>query len=187
MPAQRSKWDDFDPDAESDEEEDAIGSTKEIVTWEVIVPLMKVRKSPEVNADIVAYKKQGLLVPCDASKAEQAWGFGKGIHSPSSMYSVQSNQALAVDDSTLFSAPHQYKGGKDAYPVPSTAYGATILKMVGRAEQKGCGRRGCENYDDTQMWFWDPVESPPVRGPPTPANRPPAPRIRQSQSLRDTR
>ena len=43
--------------------------------------------------------------------------------------------------------------------VPSAAYGATTLQMVARHDQQGCARRGCENYDDTQMWWFDPVDS----------------------------
>jgi hypothetical protein len=98
-----------------------------------------------------------VLLPCDASRPEQAWAFGKGLHSPSSLYSVQSNQALGVDSSTLFSAQHKYKGGHDPYDVSSISYGETNLKMVNRQDQTNCGRRGCENYDDTQMWWFDPV------------------------------
>lgn len=101
-----------------------------------------------------------VLLPCDATHTAQAWGFGKGIHSPSSIYSAaDGNQALAVDPATLFSATHKYKGGNDPFPVPSAAYGATTLKMAKRLDQNGCSRRGCENYDSTQMWFFDPVES----------------------------
>lgn len=38
-----------------------------------------------------------VLLPCDVTKPEQAWAFGKGLHSPSSLYSVQSKLALGVD------------------------------------------------------------------------------------------
>jgi hypothetical protein len=51
-----------------------------------------------------------VLLPCDASDAAQAWAFGKGIHSPSSLYSVPSGLALGADPSTLFrSAALRYK------------------------------------------------------------------------------
>jgi hypothetical protein len=100
-----------------------------------------------------------VLLPCDDTKTEQQWQFGKGLHSPSSLYSVQTGQAIGVSPSTLFSAPHKYKGGNDLYRVPSKAYGETTIAMVARHDQTSCGRRGCENYDDTQMWWWDPSES----------------------------
>ena len=128
-----------------------------------------------------------VLLPCDDSNPEQAWDFGKGINSPSSLYSVKSGNALGVDSATLFSSAHKYKGGNDPFQVtrplaecglqnivslgsvshtdravlqvPSAAYGATTLQMVARHDQQGCARRGCENYDDTQMWWFDPVDS----------------------------
>lgn len=100
-----------------------------------------------------------VLLPCNVSKPEQVWAFGRGIGSPTSLYSVQSGLALAVDEATLYSTTSRYKGGHDQFPTPSAAYGQTILKMEPRQDQKGCSRRGCENYDDKQMWFYDPVDS----------------------------
>ena len=66
-----------------------------------------------------------VLLPCDDSNPEQAWDFGKGIHSPSSLYSVKSGNALGVDSATLFSAAHKYKGGNDPFQVtrPLAEYG----------------------------------------------------------------
>ena len=83
--------------------------------------------------------------------SKKAWAFGKGINSPSSLYSVQTGAALAVDPTTLFGSTYKYKGGKDPFPVPSAAYGDTNLKMVPRKDQQACERRGCENYGATQQ------------------------------------
>ena len=101
-----------------------------------------------------------VLLPCDASNPlEQTWAFGKGMHSPSSLYSVKTGQALAVHENTLFSDTSKYKGGNDQFPTPAASYGETNLQMVRRVDQNGCTRRGCENYDDKQMWWYDPVDS----------------------------
>ena len=95
-----------------------------------------------------------VLLPCDAADPNQAFSFGQGLHSPSSVYSVATGGALAVSNATL----HGQIYGKDAFPVPSTAYGDTVLQLVPRYEQDGCTSRDCQNYDDTQMWYFDPVE-----------------------------
>ena len=95
-----------------------------------------------------------VLLPCNASDVDQAFSFGQGLHSPSSLYSVATGGALAVSNSTL----HGQTYGKDAFPVPSAAYGDTILQLVQRYDQDGCTSRDCQNYDDTQMWYYDPTE-----------------------------
>lgn len=98
------------------------------------------------------------LLPCKLESAEQhgqAWIFGKGLHSPSSMYSATNGAALAVSNETL----HGQIYGQDAFPVPSAAYGDTVLKLVPRYDQQTCTSRNCQNYDDTQMWYFDPVEN----------------------------
>ena len=128
-------------------------------------------------------KRRLVLMPCDASSAAQGWGFGKGLHSPSSMcvilkliilcfHSLAKDDtekfvrctcryaasapglALAIGNDTLFSASYN----KDAHSVPSTSYGDTSLIFTPRADQDACTSRDCQNYDDTQMWYFDPTE-----------------------------
>lgn len=65
---------------------------------------------------------------------------------------------VAPTRSTLFSTQHKYKGGHDPFDVSSVAFGEQKIHMVNRQDQSNCGRRGCENYDDTQMWWFDPVD-----------------------------
>mgnify|MGYP001981710723 CR=1 FL=1 len=66
------------------------------------------------------------LLPCDASDSNQAWGFGKGPHSPSSLYHIPTGMALAVDPSTLFGATV----GKDQWPTPSKACESAATQPV---------------------------------------------------------
>jgi len=66
------------------------------------------------------------LLPCDASDSNQAWGFGKGPHSPSSLYNIGNGLALAVDPSTLFGATV----GKDQWPTPSKACESAATQPV---------------------------------------------------------
>ena len=58
--------------------------------------------------------------------------------------------ALAIGNDTLFSASYN----KDAHSVPSTSYGDTTLIFTPRADQVACASRDCQNYDDTQMWYY---------------------------------
>jgi hypothetical protein len=91
-----------------------------------------------------------VLLPCNASSAQQMFGFGKGLHSPSSIYPVSSpTNALAIGNDTLFSA----KYGADPLSVPSASYGDTTLHFQPRTDQDTCTSRNCQNYDDTQMWY----------------------------------
>lgn len=85
--------------------------------------------------------------PCDESAPEQVFAFGKGLHSPSSLYNVHTGMALAIGNATL----HSKMYGKDPVGVPSSAYGDTVLGFVPRADQDVCTSRNCQNYDDTQV------------------------------------
>ena len=93
-----------------------------------------------------------VLLPCDDSNPEQAWDFGKGIHSPSSLYSVKSGNALGVDSATLFSSAHKYKGGNDPFQVCTAAYKVSGLSrwaplypmvLCCRCRPPRTGRRRC--------------------------------------------
>eukprot|EP01043_Picozoa_sp_COSAG02_P008017 COSAG02_NODE_249_length_27097_cov_30.179155_6_plen_252_part_00 len=96
-----------------------------------------------------------VLLPCNQTSPGQRWGFGKGIHSPSSIFSaVAPELALAIGNDTLFSASY----GKDAHMVPSAAYGDTTLTFSPRVDQQDCTSRNCQNYDNKQMWYYDPTE-----------------------------
>jgi hypothetical protein len=104
---------------------------------------------------LAAGAQQVVLMPCNASSPAQRWSFGKGLHSPSSMYSASAPAlALTIGNDTLFSASY----GKDPHMVPSAAYGDTTLGFTPRADQEGCSSRDCQNYDDKQMWYYDPTE-----------------------------
>eukprot|EP01052_Picozoa_sp_SAG31_P031538 SAG31_NODE_3351_length_4373_cov_5.225784_5_plen_206_part_00 len=96
-----------------------------------------------------------VLMPCNVTSASQQWAFGKGLHSPSSMFAASSpNLALTIGNETLFAASY----GKDQHAVPSAAYGDTVLTFASRTDQDDCTSRNCQNYDNKQMWYYDPVE-----------------------------
>lgn len=97
-----------------------------------------------------------VLLPCNETSEAQRWGFGKGLHSPSSMFPATTpDMALTIGNDTLFSASY----GKDPVDVPSAAYGDTTLTFTARADQDGCTSRNCQNYDNKQMWYYDPTEN----------------------------
>ena len=95
-----------------------------------------------------------VLLPCNASDPQQAFGFGKGLHSPSSVYHVATDLAIAIANNTL----HGQTFGSDAFPVPSAAYGEVNLALVPRWDQDVCTSRDCQNYDNSQMWYYSPTE-----------------------------
>ena len=95
-----------------------------------------------------------VLLPCNASDPQQAFGFGKGLHSPSSVYHVATDLAIAIANNTLNGQTY----GSDAFPVPSAAYGEVNLALVPRWDQDVCTSRDCQNYDNSQMWYYSPTE-----------------------------
>jgi hypothetical protein len=103
-----------------------------------------------------------VLLPCGSgsgsgsggvSRAQQ-WTFGKGLHSPTSVVNAATGTALAVSNSTLYSAVH----GSDAFAVSDLAYGYSGLTMVAPFDQPNCTGRSCQNYDPSQMWYYSPSE-----------------------------
>lgn len=96
-----------------------------------------------------------LLLPCAQASAGQRWFFGKGVTTVSSVVSELTGSALAVTNETLYA--HTY--GKDAFPTSAASYGHSGLTLVTPNDQQGCSSRSCENYDHTQMWYYDVEES----------------------------
>lgn len=95
-----------------------------------------------------------VLLPCNASSGAQLWVFGKGVTTVSSITNLAAGLALAVGNETLYAQTY----GKDAFPTPSASYGHNGLVLVPPNDQQGCSGRSCENYDHTQMWYYDEEE-----------------------------
>eukprot|EP00937_MAST-01D_sp_MAST-1D-sp2_P001136 g1136.t1 len=95
-----------------------------------------------------------VLLPCQPADTAQQWRFDMGAHTVTSVTSVQAGLALAVANATLFSEAH----GVDARNVTDAAYGDDALELVAPYNQADCTDRDCQNYDDTQMWYYSPTE-----------------------------
>eukprot|EP00038_Savillea_parva_P009420 m.183415 g.183415 ORF g.183415 m.183415 type:complete len:611 (-) comp15806_c0_seq1:115-1947(-) len=95
-----------------------------------------------------------VLLPCNGSTS-QLWRFDKGESTVTSVTNVAVGLALAVGNETLYSA--QY--GKDAFDVSAAAYGEAGLVLVPPYDQDACTSRDCQNYDNTQMWFYSASDS----------------------------
>jgi hypothetical protein len=79
-----------------------------------------------------------VLLPCNKSSSAQRWGFGKGLHSPSSIFAAAApDLALSIGNDTLFSASY----GKDEQMVPSAAYFDTTVMFSPRTDQDDCTSR----------------------------------------------
>ena len=117
-------------------------------------------------APVFANEGRVVLLPCGTGTPElQQWRFGKGVHTVSSVVSVATGLALAVSNATLTSTPHTYpKDGKlvpgtaDEFPVSDAAFGEDALVLVPPYDQDGCADRDCQNYDNSQMWYYSPSE-----------------------------
>jgi len=99
-----------------------------------------------------------VLVPCAPVSQDptQEWAFPPTavgtVGTITALLSVPSGQALAVANSTLFSAVH----GKDEAELPDANYGIQTLLLVPYAPEPPCTNRGCQDYDPTQMWYYSP-------------------------------
>lgn len=95
-----------------------------------------------------------VLLPCAQASAEQRWIFGKGVTTVSSVVNEFTGSALAMTNETLYAQTF----GKDAFPTSAASYGHSGLTLVTPTDQHGCTHRDCENYDHTQMWYYDVEE-----------------------------
>eukprot|EP00911_Craspedida_sp_UC1_P002528 UC1_evm1s1876 len=93
-----------------------------------------------------------VLLPCDAMQTAQQWNFDKGANTVTSITNVKAGMALAVRNSSLYATVHK----PDTVPVPDAAYGQQGLTLVTPYNQESCDSRSCENYDNTQMWYYAP-------------------------------
>jgi len=96
-----------------------------------------------------------VLLPCKTGDATQQWRFDKGAHTVTSITNVHAGLALAVPNSTLTAQTH----AKDTVQVSDAAYGDDALVLVKPYDQPGCTERDCQNYDESQMWYYSPTES----------------------------
>lgn len=125
---------------------------------------------PNASAPVFPNEGRVVLLPCGAAGGAaapelQQWRFGKGWHTVTSVISVAAGMALAVPNATLSSAPHTYpKAGKlvpgtaDEFAASDAAFGDDALLLVPPYDQDGCADRDCQNYDNTQMWYYSPTE-----------------------------
>jgi len=91
-----------------------------------------------------------VLLPCNASDAQQAWNYGTGgSQTVSALVHNASGLALQVGNSTLFSTQH----GDDQAALPDAAYGETQLTLVPFPPTEPCTRRDCEGYHPDQLWY----------------------------------
>lgn len=97
-----------------------------------------------INATVV-------LLPCNASDGAQAWGRGTGgAQTVSALLHTLSGLALAVGNSTLFSAQ---QASSDQAPLPDAAYGAVALQLAAFQPTQPCTSRSCEGYSPEQLWY----------------------------------
>ena len=91
-----------------------------------------------------------VLLPCNASDAQQAWSYGTGgAQTVAALVHNASGLALAAGNSTLFSVQH----GDDQAPLPDAAYGETLLGLEPFMPTEACGNRNCEGYHPAQLWY----------------------------------
>ena len=91
-----------------------------------------------------------VLLPCNASDAQQAWAYGTGgAQTVAALVHSASGLALVAGNSTLFSAAH----GGDQAPTPDAAYGAAALGLDTFLPTQPCAARGCEGYWPEQLWY----------------------------------
>jgi len=91
-----------------------------------------------------------VLLPCNASDAQQAWRYGTGgAQTVAALIHHASGLALQVGNSTLYSRQH----GRDQAPLPDAAYGETALMLAPFAPTERCASRDCEGYHPAQLWY----------------------------------
>jgi len=90
-----------------------------------------------------------VLMPCDAANAAQAWAYGPNAATVAALVHNETGLALAVGNSTLFSAPH----GGDPLPVNDAAYGTVALGLAPYEPTQPCTTRNCEGYHPEQLWY----------------------------------
>lgn len=92
-----------------------------------------------------------VLLPCNASDPLQAWGYGTGgAQTVSALVHTASGLALAVGNSTLFSAQQTTP---DQAPLPDAAYGGVTLGLEAFSPTLPCTTRSCEGYSPSQLWY----------------------------------
>lgn len=92
-----------------------------------------------------------VLLPCDEGDDAQKWAFNKGVTTVTSITNAGTGLALAMSNSSLYAQTY----AQDAFPTPDASYGHSGLVLVAPYDQDGCSNRDCENYDHTQMWYFD--------------------------------
>ena len=91
-----------------------------------------------------------VLLPCNASDANQAWTRGAGgSQTVSALIHAASGFALVVGNGTLFGRQHM----KDATTMPDAAYGAVELSLGPYVPPTTCTSRDCEGYSPEQLWY----------------------------------
>ncbi len=92
-----------------------------------------------------------VLLPCNASDVTQAWSFGQGQRTVSSLLHVASGDALEVGNCTLFGCVNgQKRLGYDENPVPDAAYGNSGIYLAPYQPTVPCTNRYCEGYHPEQ-------------------------------------
>eukprot|EP00750_Incisomonas_marina_P009538 INCI16037.3.p1 GENE.INCI16037.3~~INCI16037.3.p1 ORF type:complete len:463 (+),score=74.76 INCI16037.3:826-2214(+) len=97
-----------------------------------------------------------VLLPCltveGRTNLASLWEFDRGVTTVTSISSALTGQALAVSNTTLYGASH----GQDAFAVSDFAYGQGGLVLLDEPFiQDECSSRDCQNYDPSQMWYFD--------------------------------